>query len=151
MPFGARSFLCCVGCFSPAPDLVAQHLRHEGHQLAQGGDVRYLPGRNVLDPADHAAWQLGAHVQVQDKGAVGEQFEPNRFRGRGWRGSNVPLLSHAPDSTGRRSHARWNRREIPVRRRLERGKGSARAIAEETLIISLHHRSSGSSGRNESR
>lgn len=84
--------------------------------------MRYLPRRNVLDPADHAAWQLGAHVQVQDEGAVGAQFEPSRFRGRRWRGSrNLPLLLHAPDNTGRRSHARWNRREIRVRRRLEDG------------------------------
>jgi len=36
--------------------------------------VSYLPGRNVLDPADHAAWQLGADVQVQDEDAVGAQF-----------------------------------------------------------------------------
>jgi len=49
---------------SLAPDLVAQHLRHEGHQLAKRSEVRYLPRRNVLDPADHAAWQLGAHVKV---------------------------------------------------------------------------------------
>jgi hypothetical protein len=114
--------------FPLAPDLVAQNLRHERHQLAKTGDVRYLPRGNVLDPADHAAWQLGAHVQVQDEGAVGGQFERIRFRGRQWRGSrNVPLLSHAPDNTGRRSHARWNRREIGVRRWLEdgfRGDGS---------------------------
>jgi len=37
--------------------------------------VSYLPGRNVLDPTDHAAWQLGADVQVQDEDAVGAQFE----------------------------------------------------------------------------
>jgi hypothetical protein len=58
-------------CSSVAPDLVAQHLRHEGHQLAETGDVRYLPGRDVLDPADYAVRQLGPHVQVQDEGAVG--------------------------------------------------------------------------------
>ena len=84
--------------------------------------MRYLPRRNVLDPTDHAAWQLGAHVQVQDEGAVGAQFEPGRFRGRRWRGSrSVPLLPHAPDNTERRSHARWNRREIRVRRWLKDG------------------------------
>ncbi len=86
--------------------------------------MRYLPRRNVLDPADHAAWQLGTHVQVQDEGAVGAQFEPGGFRGRRWRGSrDVPLLLHAPDNTGRRSHARWNRREIRVRRWLKDGSG----------------------------
>jgi hypothetical protein len=104
-----------------ASHLVAQHLRHEVHQLAKTVDVRYLPRRNVLDPGDDAAWQLGAHVQVQDEGPVGAQFEPRRFRGRGWRGSrNVPL-PHAPDNTGRCSHTRWNRREIRVRRWLKDG------------------------------
>ena len=76
----------------------------------------------MLDPADHAAWQLGAHVQVQDEGAVGTQFELGRCRGRRWSGSrNVPLLLHAPDSTGRSSHTRWNRGSIAVRRWLEYG------------------------------
>ena len=84
-------------------ELVAQHLGHEGHQFAKRGEARYLPGRNVLDAADYAAWQLGAHVEVQDEGAVGEQFEP----GRGWRGSGgVPRPLHALDNTGRRSHPR---------------------------------------------
>jgi DNA-binding winged helix-turn-helix (wHTH) protein len=102
--------------------LAAQHLRHEGHQLANTGDVSYLPGRNVLDPADHAAWQLGAHVQVQDEGAVGAQFELGRCRGRSRSGSgNVPFLLHAPDSTGRRTHGRWNRGSIGVRSWLEDG------------------------------
>jgi DNA-binding winged helix-turn-helix (wHTH) protein/tetratricopeptide (TPR) repeat protein len=102
--------------------LAAQHLRHEGYQLAKTGDVSYLPGRNVLDPADHAAWQLGAHVQVQDEGAVGAQFELGRCLGRRWSGwRDVPLLLHAPDSTGRRSHARWNRGSIGVRSWLEDG------------------------------
>jgi len=102
--------------------LAAQHLRHEGHQLAKTGDVYYLPGRNVLDPADYAAWEWGAHVQVQDEGAVGTQFELGRYRGRRWSGSrNVPLLLHAPDSTGPRSHARWNRGSIGVRSWLEDG------------------------------
>jgi hypothetical protein len=44
--------------------------------------VRGLPRRHVLDQADHVAWQLGAHVQLQDEGAVGAQFEPGRFPGR---------------------------------------------------------------------
>jgi hypothetical protein len=61
----------------------------------------------VLDPAHHVAWQLGAHVQVEDEGAVGMQLELPRFRGREWRVSrNVPLLLHAADNTWRRSHAR---------------------------------------------
>ncbi|HVO23304.1 MAG TPA: hypothetical protein VMW56_06710 [Candidatus Margulisiibacteriota bacterium] len=41
-----------------------------------------MPRRNVLDPADYAAWQLGTHVQLDDEGAVGAQFQP----GRGGRG-----------------------------------------------------------------
>ncbi len=84
--------------------------------------MRDLPRCDVLDPADHATWRFGAHVQVHDEGAVGAQFELGRFRGRGWRGSrNVPLLLHAPDNTGRRSPARWNQREIRVRRWLKDG------------------------------
>jgi hypothetical protein len=63
--------------------------------------VRYLPRGNVLDPADHAAWQSGAHVQVQNEGAVGAQFELVRFRGREWRGSrNVPLPWHGAGQYG---------------------------------------------------
>ena len=82
--------------FLARPNLIAQHLRHEAQQLAQAGDVRDLPGGDVLDPADDAARQLGAHVQLHDEGVVGAQFEPVRFRGRGWRGSsNVPLPLHA--------------------------------------------------------
>jgi hypothetical protein len=104
-----------------ASHLVAQHLRHEVHQLANTADVRYLPRRNVLDPADDAAWQLGTPVQVEHEGAVGAQFEPGRFRGRGWRGSRNAPLPHAPDNTGRCSYARWNRREIRVRRWLKDG------------------------------
>jgi hypothetical protein len=97
----------CLRCSSVAPALVTQHLRHEGHQLAKTRDVRDLPRGDVLDPADHVAWQLSAHVQVEDEGAIGMQFELTRFRSREWRGSrNVPLLLHAADNTWRRSHAR---------------------------------------------
>jgi len=100
----AKKLLCRS---SLARALVAHHLRHEGHQLAKTGDVRDLPRGNVLDPADHVAWQLSAHVQVEDEGAIGMQFELIRFRGREGRGlRNVPLLLHAADNTGRRSHAR---------------------------------------------
>jgi len=87
----------CGSSSSFTPDSVAEHLRHEAHQLAKTGDVRYLPGSDMLDPADHAAWQLGMHVQVHDEGAVWGQFEPARFLGRELRGTrNVPLPSHDP-------------------------------------------------------
>jgi hypothetical protein len=96
-----------LGGSSLAPALVAQHLRHEGHELAKTRDVCDLPRGNVLDPADHVAWQLGAHVQMEDEGAVRMQFELPRLRGREWRGlRNIPLLLHAADNTGRRSPAR---------------------------------------------
>ena len=51
--------------------MVAQHLRHEGDQLGERGDMRYPSGRDVLGPADHAAWQSGVQVEVQDEGVVG--------------------------------------------------------------------------------
>jgi len=102
--------------------LAAQHLRDEGHQLAETGDVRHLPGRHVLDPTDHAARQLGLHVEVQDEGAVGAQLEPGRLHRRGWRrSSNVPPRCHPLDNMERRDHKRWNRRWIAVRRWLEDG------------------------------
>ena len=102
--------------------MVAQHLRHEGDQLGERGDVRYPPGRDVLGPADHAAWQSGAQVEVQDEGVVGAQFEPARVGGWARRGPrNVLLLLHAPDGTRRGIHAPWNRGSIGVRRRLENG------------------------------
>ncbi len=82
-----------MGRSSLVPDLVAQHFRQERHEFPKTADVCYLPRRNVLHPADHAVWQSGVHVQVQDEGAVGAQFEPVRFRGREWSGSrNVSLL-----------------------------------------------------------
>jgi hypothetical protein len=50
------------------------------------------------------------------------QFELDLLRGRGWSGSgNVPPVLHAPDSTGQRSHTRWNRGSIVVRRWFEDG------------------------------
>ncbi len=48
--------------FVVLPGLVAEHLRHEGQQFAKGCNVCYLAGRNMLDPADHAAWQASAYV-----------------------------------------------------------------------------------------
>jgi len=33
--------------------------------------VRNLPRHDLPDPADAAAWQSGAHVEVQDEDAVG--------------------------------------------------------------------------------
>jgi len=76
--------------------LIAQHLRHERHQLAKRANACYLPRCNVLDPADHPTGQSGTHVQVYDEGAVGAQFEPDQFRGRGRGGSRNVALSHTP-------------------------------------------------------
>jgi len=63
--------------------MAAQHRGHEIHHRLQAGDVRHLTGRDVLDPADHATRQVGAHVQVQDEGTLGGQFETGRLRAGG--------------------------------------------------------------------
>jgi hypothetical protein len=97
--------------------VLAQNIRKEGRQLAQGSDVRHSSRRDVLDPSGHAARRLGTHVEMQHEGAVGGQFK----RGLGgrllMRSGRVRRLLHDSDDTARRRHARWNGREIAVRKR----------------------------------
>jgi hypothetical protein len=51
--------------------LVAQDIRQEGHQSSQRGDVSDPPGRDVLDPTDHAPRRPCARVEVQHERPVG--------------------------------------------------------------------------------
>jgi hypothetical protein len=62
-----------AGHISPsvARKLLAQNIRQEDQQLAQRGDVRHPSGRDVLDPADHAARRLGARIELEDERSVG--------------------------------------------------------------------------------
>jgi len=79
--------------------LLVQNVSQEGHQLAQGGDVRHPSGRDVLDPADHTVRRLGARVEVQYESAVGRQFEPAPGGRTPTRLGRIQLALHGSDDT----------------------------------------------------
>lgn len=74
--------------------------------------MRHLPGRDVLDPADHAARQLSAHVQLQTTARSGGNssvagFEVMRWDDRGMlrfrsMQPTIPGIAASNDGTGLR-------------------------------------------------
>ena len=105
-----------------ARHLLAQDIRQEGQQPSQRGDVSDPPGRDVLDPTDHAPRRPCARVEVQHERPVGRQLERDGATGR----VAIPTSS-ASCATGRRYDPRRCVHDgTAVRLRLEGGEEAVR-------------------------
>ena len=83
----------------------------------QRADVGDASGRDVLDPADHAAWGQGTRVEMEHECAVGWQFERQSGERTLARSGRIGLLLHGGEDTAHRLRKPWNGRQITGRKR----------------------------------
>jgi hypothetical protein len=96
---------------------LAEDVREKGRESSQRCDAGDSARRDVFDAAEHAARRVRASVEMKDERELGRQLERHGTQGLiRPRFLAVALGCHSDDDTGRWTPARWNGRQIAVRK-----------------------------------